>query len=163
MTRTEMEQARKEAERFTKFYERIAGIHEALVVALQVQADQEAAEASLAQLTAQTQQMQRDYEGLAGQVAALTQQQVALTDQLARELAEGRAAQQSQLEAEAEQERKRLTGTYAQLEADVALFDGLKAEYREELAALEAKITERQATLRTVQAQLQAMLVGGGV
>lgn len=162
MTRTEMEQARKEAEKFCKFYERVAGIHDALAVALQVQADQEGAEARLVTLRDQEQQVQAAYDGLVVAVHQLEQDRMALVDTLAKELAEGQAAQQAQLEAEAEAERLRLASTYAQLEADVALLDSLKAEASRELETVETKIAERQATLRTVQAQLQAMLVGGG-
>jgi len=156
-----MEAARKDAEKFCKFYERVAHVHEALVVALQVQADQEDADARLAALLAQEQQAQTAYEALTAAVQALTQQQTALTEVLARELTQGRIQQQRTLEAEAEAERTRLAGTYAQLEADVALLESLKAEAARELEAVEAKIAERQGTLRTVQAQLQAMLVGG--
>lgn len=162
-TLDELHESKKTALALVNLFRHCGGMAEAFDVAIALKDEHErlgrAVEAAKKTLATT---LKREEEAEAS-VLALQQQHAALASVIADETARVRQAAQAQLDAEVAAERERLTGTYTQLEADVALLDSLKAEASREIEALDAQIAERQAVLRTVQAQLQAMLVGGGV
>lgn len=160
-TLEDLHEAKKTALAVVNLFRHCGGMAEAFDVAIGLKDEQERllkAVDTAKRTLATTTKKQEEAEAA---VQAMTQQHQALNTVIAAEYAEQRLAVQRHLEAETEAERQRLAGTYAQLEADVALLDGLKAALRIEVDALEAKVAEREGTLRSVQAQLQAMLVGG--
>ena len=163
MTRNQLEQARKEAERFGNFVRRVAEVEQAMTAAMETYDAVEAMKQEQAALEAKNAELTAAKVGLEATITALDDALAQLDTKYDAELATQQAVLRKRLEAETAAETARYESTYAGLMADCDAAERLRAELHETVATLEGQIAERQGMLRSLQAQLQAMLAGGTV
>ena len=163
MTRNQLEQARKEAERFGNFVRRVAEVEHAMGVALETYDAVEAFKQEQVVLEIRNAELTAAKVGLEADITALDDKLAQLDATYDAELATQQAALRTRLEAETEAETLRYESTYAGLMADCDAAERLRTELHATIETLEGQITQRQGMLRQLQAQLQAMLAGGTV
>ena len=160
-TLDELHDAKKTALAVVNLFRHCGGLAEAFDTAIALKDEQDrlgkAVDAAKKALTT-TVKKQEEAEAA---VQALTQQQQAMGQQLADELAAKRQAQREGLEAEAETLWASLTVEHRAVQEAVKALEAQQGHQQALIADLDAQIAQRQQTLVNVQAQLQAMLVGG--